>query len=68
MANLAAFLYLVSGILFIMALRGLSHPTTSRDGNRYGMIGMGIAVATTLLVFSPPGDFAGWGLVVVGTW
>ena len=32
MANLAAFAYLVSGILFIMALRGLSHPTTSRQG------------------------------------
>ena len=38
--NLAALLYLVSGVLFIFALRGLSHPTTSRQGNRYGMIGM----------------------------
>ena len=35
--NLASFLYLVSGVLFIMALRGLSHPTTSRQGNAYGM-------------------------------
>ena len=49
-ANLAAILYLVSGVLFIMALRGLSSPVTSRKGNLYGMIGMGIAVATTLLM------------------
>ena len=40
-ASLAAFLYLVSGALFIMALRGLSSPETSRQGNLYGMIGMG---------------------------
>jgi len=40
--------YLVSGVLFILALRGLSSPETSRAGNRYGMIGMGLAVATTL--------------------
>ena len=39
-ANFASFLYLVSGILFILALRGLSHPTTSRQGNMYGMVGM----------------------------
>jgi NAD(P) transhydrogenase subunit beta len=47
-ANLAAVLYLVSGVLFILALRGLSSPETSRAGNRNGMIGMAIAVATTL--------------------
>ena len=41
--------YLVSGVLFILALRGLSSPATSRAGNRYGMIGMLIAVATTLV-------------------
>jgi NAD(P) transhydrogenase subunit beta len=45
--------YLVSGVLFILALRGLSHPTTSRTGNRYGMIGMLIAVATTLATHLP---------------
>ena len=39
-ANLAASLYLVAGVLFILALRGLSHPETSRKGNAYGMIGM----------------------------
>ena len=44
-ANLAALLYLVAGVLFILALRGLSHPDTSRRGNLFGMIGMAIAVA-----------------------
>jgi NAD(P) transhydrogenase subunit beta len=41
--------YLVAGVCFILALRGLSSPATSRAGNRYGMIGMAIAVATTLV-------------------
>ncbi|MEL6709158.1 MAG: NAD(P)(+) transhydrogenase (Re/Si-specific) subunit beta, partial [Pseudomonadota bacterium] len=44
--------YLVSGVFFILALRGLSSPATSRTGNRYGMIGMVIAVATTLVTHS----------------
>jgi len=48
-ANLAALLYLGSGILFIMALRGLSSPETARQGNFYGMAGMAIAIVTTLL-------------------
>ena len=47
-ANFAALLYLVAGILFILALRGLSSPASSRQGNRFGMIGMAIAVVTTL--------------------
>lgn len=51
--NLAAFLYLVSGVLFIMALRGLSHPTTSRQGNMYGMVGMAISILTTLALARP---------------
>ena len=42
--------YLVAGVCFILALRGLSHPTTSQRGNRAGMLGMAIAVATTLAV------------------
>jgi H+-translocating NAD(P) transhydrogenase subunit beta len=46
--NLAALLYLVASICFIMALRGLSSPETSRAGNIYGIAGMVIAVATTL--------------------
>jgi NAD(P) transhydrogenase subunit beta len=49
-ANIAALAYLVSGVLFILALRGLSSPETSRQGNTYGMIGMTIAVVTTLLL------------------
>lgn len=44
-----ALAYLASGVLFILALRGLSSPTTSRQGNMYGMIGMLIAVVTTLV-------------------
>ena len=44
--------YLIAGILFILALRGLSSPATSRAGNRYGMIGMTIAVVTTLTTHS----------------
>ena len=48
-ANVSALLYLVAGVLFILALRGLSHPTTSRQGNLYGMVGMGIAILTTLV-------------------
>ncbi len=51
--DLVALLYLVSGVLFILALRGLSSPETSRQGNYFGMIGMGIAVATTLAVARP---------------
>ena len=42
--------YLVSGVLFILALRGLSSPSTSQAGNRYGIIGMALAVVTTLAV------------------
>jgi NAD(P) transhydrogenase subunit beta len=63
-ANFASFLYLVSGVLFIMALRGLSHPTTSRQGNMYGMIGMGIAIATTLALATP--SAGRFGLIVLG--
>ena len=48
----AMFAYLVSGVLFILALRGLSSPESSRAGNRYGMVGMLIAVVTTLLTHS----------------
>ena len=64
-ANLAAFCYLVAGALFILALRGLSNPETSRRGNLFGMIGMAIAVATTLAAH-PPSDAVAWGLVVLG--
>lgn len=62
--NLAAFLYLVSGVLFVLALRGLSHPTTSRQGNFYGMTGMGIAIVTTLVLARP--SAGGLALIVLG--
>ena len=49
----AMFAYLISGVLFILALRGLSSPATSRAGNRYGMVGMTIAIVTTLVTHIP---------------
>jgi NAD(P) transhydrogenase subunit beta len=49
----AALAYLVAGVCFILALRGLSSPTSSQRGNRFGMIGMTIAVVTTLIVHVP---------------
>ena len=48
-ANYVALLYLISGIFFILALRGLSSPETSRTGNLFGISGMAIAIVTTLL-------------------
>jgi H+-translocating NAD(P) transhydrogenase subunit beta len=62
--SLTAFLYLVAGVLFILALRGLSHPETSRQGNLFGMIGMALAILTTL-VGNPPASFASWLLLLV---
>jgi NAD(P) transhydrogenase subunit beta len=64
-ANVAAVLYLVSGVLFILSLRGLSHPTTSRQGNLFGMVGMGIAILTTLF-YAPPSGIGGWLLLILG--
>src|SRR5260370_395209 len=64
-ANLAAILYLVAGVLFILSLRGLSSPASSRRGNFLGMAGMAIAAATTLAAH-PPADGVGWVLVVLG--
>ena len=48
-ANLSAIFYLVSGVLFILALRGLSSPETSRQGNLFGILGMVIAITVTFL-------------------
>ncbi|HEY1941438.1 MAG TPA: NAD(P)(+) transhydrogenase (Re/Si-specific) subunit beta [Roseiarcus sp.] len=64
-ANLAALLYLIAGVLFILALRGLSSPASSRQGNRFGMIGMAIAVLTTLAL-RPPASPVAWLLVILG--
>ena len=60
--ELAAYGYLISAICFIMALRGLSSPTTSRGGNLYGVVGMVIAIGVTV---ATPGVVQPW-LIVVG--
>src|SRR6201985_1692595 len=64
-ANLSAVLYLVAGVLFILSLRGLSSPATSRQGNLFGMIGVGMAVGTTR-ANHPPADGVAWVLVILG--
>ena len=64
-ANIAALLYLVAGVLFILELRGLSSPATSRQGNMFGMVGMAIAILTTLAL-RPPSSFGSWLLVLLG--
>ena len=63
--NIVALLYLVAGSLFILALRGLSSPESSRRGNFFGMAGMAIAILTTLAA-SPPAGPIGWALVAGG--
>jgi H+-translocating NAD(P) transhydrogenase subunit beta len=64
-ANLIALLYLVSGVLFILALYGLSHPASSRRGNILGMTGMAIAIVTTLLAV-PPASVSTSLMILVG--
>src|SRR6201990_1878575 len=64
-ANLSAVFYLGAGVLFIRARRGCSSPASSRQGNFFGMIGMAIAVATTL-ASHPPADGVAWVLVILG--
>ncbi|HEY5084818.1 MAG TPA: NAD(P)(+) transhydrogenase (Re/Si-specific) subunit beta, partial [Rhizomicrobium sp.] len=64
-ADIAALLYLVAGVLFILALKGLSSPASSRIGNRNGMLGMLIAILTTLWVAGVT-DPLTWGMIVVG--
>ena len=63
--DLVALLYLVAGVLFILALRGLSSPETSRRGNLFGMVGMAIAILTTL-AWHPPAGIGAWVLVAAG--
>jgi NAD(P) transhydrogenase subunit beta len=67
-ANIAAIAYILSGVLFILALRGLSSPVTSRRGNQLGMIGMAIAVGVTLLTLLSEGvlDPITIGLIIGG--
>jgi NAD(P) transhydrogenase subunit beta len=64
-ANLASIAYLVCGVLFILALRGLSSPVTSRRGNQMGMIGMAIAVAVTLGTLWSSGALDGVTLLLI---
>jgi NAD(P) transhydrogenase subunit beta len=63
-ASLTALAYLVAAVLFVLALRGLSHPETSRQGNRFGMIGMAVAVIATLAHHGMSGW--GYGLIFLG--
>ena len=66
--NLVVLLYLVASIFFIQALKGLSHPTTSIKGNRFGMVGMAIAAVTTCaLIYNLAGNSAaGLSYVLIG--
>ena len=66
--NVVILFYLIASVCFIQALKGLSHPTTSRLGNTFGMIGMAIGVATTVaLIIKLAGESVGTGLLhVVG--
>jgi len=63
-ADLAALLYLAAGVLFILALRGLSSPVTSRRGNFLGMTGMAVAAVTTLAVARETP--LTWAMIIVG--
>ena len=61
-ATLTSLAYLVSAVLFILALRGLSSPVTAGQGNRYGIIGMVIAIGVTVAM---PGVLS-WWLIAAG--
>jgi len=65
-ANIAALLYLAAGVLFILSLRGLSSPETARKGNRNGMIGMAIAVGTTLWLLWDRAQLDGATIGIIG--
>jgi NAD(P) transhydrogenase subunit beta len=70
--NLVTLLYLLASICFIQALKGLSHPATARRGNAFGIIGMAVAVLTTLALIyklkseAVAGSDLGYGLVIFG--
>ncbi|WP_431304655.1 NAD(P)(+) transhydrogenase (Re/Si-specific) subunit beta [Sediminicoccus sp. BL-A-41-H5] len=64
MATISTLAYLAASVLFILALRGLSHPETSRQGNQYGMIGMAVAIVATIL--NSGMDFGGFVLIISG--
>jgi NAD(P) transhydrogenase subunit beta len=60
--NSQAIAYLVSAVLFVMALKGLTHPSTARRGNYYGMAGMAIAIVATLL----GNEVQSYGFIIAG--
>ena len=62
MASFAALIYLVASVLFILALRGLSHPETARQGLTFGMTGMALAIGTTLLL----PQVSAWLVILLG--
>src|SRR5450830_451440 len=69
--NLVTMLYLIASVCFIQALKGLSHPSTARRGNTFGMVGMAIAAATTIALIvklktESAGSGMGYGLVTLG--
>ena len=69
--NLVTMLYLIASVCFIQALKGLSHPSTARRGNAFGMAGMALAVATTIALIvklktESSGGGLGYGLVLLG--
>ncbi len=66
--NAVTLLYLVASICFIQALKGLSHPTTSRMGNTFGMVGMAIAIATTVALVVKLAELAGQSAVTGLGW
>ncbi|WP_334120377.1 NAD(P)(+) transhydrogenase (Re/Si-specific) subunit beta [Limnobacter sp.] len=66
--NMVTLLYLVASICFIQALKGLSHPTTSRLGNTFGMVGMAIAIATTIALVFKLAEIAGQSAVTGLGW
>jgi NAD(P) transhydrogenase subunit beta len=61
-----ALAYLVAGVCFILSLRGLSSPASSQRGNRFGMIGMAIAIVTTLVTHVPMGGLSGSHAPAIG--
>ena len=61
-ANIQALAYLVSAVLFILSLKGLTHPSTARRGNFLGMVGMAIAVIATLL----GSEVQSYGFIIAG--
>ena len=61
-ANTQAMAYLVSAVLFILSLKGLTHPSTARRGNFYGMAGMAIAIIATLV----GAEVQSYGFIIAG--